>query len=419
MLRKYITIIFLASLTLVGCQDNKIEEVFQKNASEIQSERLQDFNTELKKNDQWLASMYTETGKKTYFLKIQFKDKGRTVMCSASKDISTGEESSYTLRYTQQEDLIFDSHSYMALHVDVGLKADFRWSVQEQTDNYILFKSRADGSEGKSFLRIEKYSDELYSSKKKLKNDESISLFRNIEMEGSEVRYGFAYNNALNKASITKWEEENQREITTVVDADVTDKEIIFTEPVVIEGNKFSKFTLGADGNYVSDEGGKKAYIRYSGYSPVMQTGAEFIFAKQFTYAYCSIETSDYTKTSPSYIDELLKLQNKKINVSYLRFYNSQKYGIYIKIKSSLGNSFVDFKIEDKELGRKVLTPTTPIPDDFKDILAPFFDAKGVYFIDKGSYITAAGKVYGGNNSVQIVSVTDPSYQGYAYTYSK
>ncbi|MDC1105144.1 DUF4302 domain-containing protein [Prolixibacteraceae bacterium] len=414
MFKRYITIMFLTALALASCQNNTIEEVFQKSATEKQDERLQEFNTELKKNELWLASMYTETGKKTLFMKVQFLDNHRAKIGKVKEPIEAAKECSYTLNYTQQENLVFDSHNYMAEAVDAGIKGDFRWSVQENTDNYILFKSRAEGSEGKSFLRFEKYSEELLLSKVTLMNDPNISPFRNIEMDGSNVRYGFAYNNVLNKATITKWEAENEREVTEKVDVDINDKEMIFSEPIVIEGNKFTKFTLGEDNVFTSEEGGKKAYIRYSGYSPVMQTGADFVYGKNSPNDYFSFDTSDYTKFSPAYINELLKLMKIGEQIRYQLFVNDPKYGAYIKIVSSTGSTYVFFKIEDKELGRKVLIPTKPIPEKYQSLLAPFFDPKGVYFIDKGDYITGNGKRYP-NNSVDLISVANPAYRTYAY----
>lgn len=414
MLKKYITLLFLTSIFMAGCQKAEIEDVFSKDAETRTNERLASFDTKLKSEELWLGTMYTETEEETVFFKMKFEDNKRSKVGFASKDITEAIESSYSLNYTQQEDLVFDTHSLMASIVDYGIKGDFRWALIEETDDYLLFKSRAEENIGKSYLRLEKYNEEIYTTKSKIVNDTDISLFRNLELEGSETRYGFSYNLALSKAYFKYWNEEEERVVTKIIDASVTATDIVLDENIDIDGKAYSKFTYTDGEGFVSNENGLKATIRYSGYSPVPQTGANYVFGPTRTKLYFGVETGDYKKHSNTYVQELLNLIGQGVTVKTLLLVNSNKYGKYLKVITDKGNVYVDFTIQDHELGRKVLTPTTPIPDDFNALVAPIFAAEGVYFIEKGKYVDPDGYRYT-NDAVEIVSVSDPTYRIYSY----
>ncbi|MGB0975904.1 MAG: DUF4302 domain-containing protein [Prolixibacteraceae bacterium] len=418
MFKKYITLLFLTSIFMAGCQKTEIEDVFSKDAETRTNERLASFDTKLKSEELWLGTMYTETEETTVFFKMKFEDNKRSKVGFASKDITEAIESSYSLNYTQQEDLVFDTHSLMASIVDYGIKGDFRWALIEETDDYLLFKSRAEENIGKSYLRLEKYNEELYTTKSKIVNDTDISLFRNLELEGSETRYGFSYNLALSKAYFKYWNEEEERVVTKIIDASVTATDIVLDEKIDIDGKAYSKFTYTDGEGFVSNENGQKATIRYSGYSPVPQTGANYVYGTTRTKLYFAVETADHKKHSNAYVQELINLMNKGINVSSILFFNSNKYGTYLRIKTDKGNVYINFTIENHELGRKVLVAKDPIPDIVKNLVAPLFSAEGIYFIEKGRYITGDGKRYT-NNSVEIVSVSTPTFRVYAYAGGK
>lgn len=418
MFKKYITLLFLTSIFMAGCQKTEIEDVFSKDAETRTNERLASFDTKLKSEELWLGTMYTETEETTVFFKMKFEDNKRSKVGFASKDITEAIESSYSLNYTQQEDLVFDTHSLMASIVDNGTKADFRWALIEETDDYLLFKSRAEENIGKSYLRLEKYNKELYTTKSKIVNDTDISLFRNLELEGSETRYGFSYNLALSKAYFKYWDEEEERVVTKIIDASVTATDIVLDEKIDIDGKAYSKFTYTDGEGFVSNENGQKATIRYSGYSPVPQTGANYVFGNSPTSAYFSIETSDFKKHSGQYIQALMNLINQGTTVKYVLFRDSEKYGPYIYIATNTGNTPIFVNIEKKELGRMVLTPKAPVDAKYQELIGSLLTPEGVYLIEKGRYITGDGKRYT-NNSVEIVSVSTPTFRVYAYAGGK
>lgn len=418
MFKKYITLLFLTSIFMAGCQKTEIEDVFSKDAETRTNERLASFDTKLKSEELWLGTMYTETEEETVFFKMKFEDNKRSKVGFASKDITEATESSYSLKYTQQEDLVFDTHSLMASIVDYGIKGDFRWALIEETDDYLLFKSRAEENIGKSYLRLEKYNEELYTTKSKIVNDTDISLFRNLELEGSETRYGFSYNLALSKAYFKYWSEEEERVVTKIIDASVTATDIVLDEKIDIDGKAYSKFTYTDGEGFVSNENGQKATIHYSGYSPVPQTGANYVYGDTPTSTYFAVETDDFKKHSESYIQALLKLINQGTRVGKLLFRTSEKYGPYIYILTNTGNTPIFVNIEKKELGRMVLTPKAPIDAKYQELVGPLLTPEGVYFIEKGRYVTGDGKRYT-NNSVEIVSVSDPTYRIYSYAAGK
>lgn len=418
MFKKYITLLFLTSIFMAGCQKTEIEDVFSKDAETRTDERLASFDTKLKSEELWLGTMYTETEEETVFFKVKFEDNKRSKVGFASKDITEATESSYSLKYTQQEDLVFDTHSLMASIVDNGTKADFRWALIEETDDYLLFKSRAEENIGKSYLRLEKYNDELYTTKSKIINDTDISLFRNLELEGSETRYGFSYNLALSKAYFKYWNEEEERIVTKIIDASVTATDIVLDENIDIDGKAYSKFTYTDGEGFVSNENGQKATIRYSGYSPVPQTGANYVYGDTRKSLFFGIEKEDYKKHSSTFIKRLLNLMAKGVSANKLYLVNSNKYGKYLRVITNKGNISVIFTMENHELGRKVLVPKDPIPDIIKDLVAPLFTAEGVYFIEKGKYVAPNGTRYS-NDAVEIVSVNDPTYRVYSYEAGK
>lgn len=414
MFKKYITLLFLTSIFMAGCQKTEIEDVFSKDAETRTNERLASFDTKLKSEDLWLGTMYTETEEETVFFKVKFEDNKRSKVGFASKDITEATESSYSLKYTQQEDLVFDTHSLMASIVDNGTKADFRWALIEETDDYLLFKSRAEENIGKSYLRLEKYNEELYTTKSKIINDTDISLFRNLELEGSETRYGFSYNLALSKAYFKYWNEEEERIVTKIIDASVTATDIVLDENIDIDGKAYSKFTYTDGEGFVSNENGQKATIRYSGYSPVPQTGANYVYGNNPSADYIAIDTSNRRNQCEQYNNALDLLAKYDINVSYLLFINPSEDEKAVRVLTSAGSLTIKFTITEKEFGRKVLVLKEPLNTIGKLLTGPLFEPEGVYFIDEGNYIKGSGQ-RAPNHSVTIVSVKDPTFRIYGF----
>jgi hypothetical protein len=198
-MKKILLFLSLFAMVFTSCETEEVDEIFNQSPEQRVSEQLNAVRTDLMSNEMgWLSTYTFFEGKEELVLLIKFIDETRAEISAPELDMK--QESSYVLNYTQQVDLVFDSHSLLALLVDLGYKADFRWELDKQEDGQYFFKSVAGKTEGESELNMVKASPEKLASalkiqalKAKMKPNPSKSFFRNMELEGVTAKYAYSY----------------------------------------------------------------------------------------------------------------------------------------------------------------------------------------------------------------------------------
>ncbi len=397
-MKKILLFISLFTMVLCSCQKEEIDEIFDQSPEERVSEQLNSVRTELKSNKMgWLSTYSFDEGKEELVLLIKFIDDSRAEI-TAPEISDVAQESSYTLNYTQQVDLVFDTHSFLAMLVDYGYKADFRWELDKHEDGQYFFKSRAANNEGESELNMVKASPEklqfalkVQALKTKMKPNYDISYFRVLELATGE-RYDYSYIN--NKVIFERLGEEEvirfESEIT------LNDNGFVLTTPFVVNGKSISEFEYDeASGNFKiinSDdvEGGvnfanSPAILPY-GISTYNTSATYLLFIPSLNLKYCS---NKFNKLYNDLKTKGYSLDRMELDIAGGKF--------WLKINGSWkGVNFTD----ELENGKVIHTFTgTSIQDDdlfnaLMPMLQVIFGANGQYFLDEGQFENYSNKAY-------------------------
>lgn len=239
-------------MVFASCENQDVDEIFDQSPEQRVSEQLNAVRADLKSNEMgWLTTYTCDEGARELVLVIKFIDDTRAEISAPEYDMK--QESGYVLNYTQQVDLVFDTHSFLALLVDLKWKADFRWELDKQEDGQYFFNSVGGKSEGQSVMNMVKASPEklqvamdIQAFKAKMRPNYDISYFRVLELNSGE-RYDYSFIN--NKVIFEKPIEESvirfESEIT------INDNSFVLTTPLVVDGKSISEFEYDeATGNF-------------------------------------------------------------------------------------------------------------------------------------------------------------------------
>ncbi|WP_461640495.1 DUF4302 domain-containing protein [Labilibaculum euxinus] len=239
-MRKIILFISILSIAFSSCEKEDVEEIFDKSPEERVTEQLNTVRADLMSNEMGWHSTYTyNEGKETLLLLLKFIDDTRVEITVPERG-NYKKEAGYSLRYTQQIDLIFETHSFLADLVDKGRKADFRWELEKQEDGQYFFKSRAASNEGESELNMMKATPEnlkIAFMKSYMRTDETKSFFRNLELTSGE-KYG--YSCIDNKVTFKYIEKE--KVVIFESEVNMNNDGFVLTTPFVIDGKSISEF---------------------------------------------------------------------------------------------------------------------------------------------------------------------------------
>ena len=159
---------FIIFMIFISCNKNEIENIFNETAEQRNLKLIETTKKDLIDNkDGWLTTYIFDNQKEVIVLKINFYegDSSKIEVISVNSDIviTTPEmiktTSTYTLRFSQQIDLIFDTYSLFSHLVEKGKQADFRWQLEEHKDGIYNFVSRTASDQGISYLELEKFTD--------------------------------------------------------------------------------------------------------------------------------------------------------------------------------------------------------------------------------------------------------------------
>lgn len=190
----------LLLLGLTACEDDEVKDVFTKSPEQRVVDALAETKhiltgSEFGWNVYYLFNNLTSDA----YLNVQFKEDNTAVFHYMSPENELeSEETHYTLRYTQQVDLVFDLYSVLSSLVGKNIGGDFRFELAGMSDSLLVFTTRNDQSEGAGILRLVKADNAnafqtLLSMQTKVKNDGTKSFYRLLKIDGSDVKCYFYY----------------------------------------------------------------------------------------------------------------------------------------------------------------------------------------------------------------------------------
>lgn len=394
-MKKILLFIGILVIALSSCDKEGVDDIFDKSPEERITEQLNIVRADLMSNEMgWLSTYTFSEGKEELVLLIKFIDETRAeITVPELGDFK--QESSYSLRYTQQVDLVFDTYSFLAWLVDNGYKADFRWELDKQEDGQYFFKSRAASNEGESVLVLDKASPEklefalkVQELKAKMKPNLDISYFRVLELaSGERFDYSFVDNKVVFEHIVGEEIIRFESEVT------LNDNGFVLITPFVVGGKSISEFEYDeTTGNFtIINADGVDGGINFSNSPAILPFGiSEYRNTANYLLFIPSISLDN---CSPKFLKVLDDLEVKGYPIARMELDIANKT-IYININGSWKALYFEDKVKDE----KVIFSYdgTSIADDLMfDALLPFlnvfYSANGHYFINEMDYYQYKG----------------------------
>lgn len=191
-MKRYINLIFLFSIFLYACQETEVDELFEQSPEERVAAQLEQMKKDL------VDSPYGWTGYYQYanlrnenYFNIRFQNNGQAIIDYPLSDGTVGSDTTtYTLRYTQQIDLIFDTYSILASIVG-NAGGDFRFEFDKREENKIYFNTRNDATEGQGVLELSRTETKdayanLVALQAKMVDNPQKSFYRVLALDNGE-----------------------------------------------------------------------------------------------------------------------------------------------------------------------------------------------------------------------------------------
>ncbi len=298
-------ICFILPVILFSCNGNTVERLFDQSPEQRAEAAVNEVKDMLVGSTYgWLAYFqYNNMGSDVYF-NIHFKDNNHALIEYMDNGEVESHETTYTLRYTQQVDLVFDSHSIFATLAEQGKGGDFRFEWSRREDQKFYFNTRNDASEGTGILELRpaKSADayaRLAMIHKLMVDDSQKSFFRVLTIESSGMKCNM--NVTSTKTAFLEWLEDGavKREkhaIRYIEDG------FEFVSPVEMGGAVIKRFVLGTDGAFEAwDADSKVGFLNY-GNKPFVYPNAANLFKTQSTV----YMTSKYSYKMQQAVNRLL-----------------------------------------------------------------------------------------------------------------
>ncbi len=389
-------LLLILVLGLHACKHAEMEDVFGKTPEERAEEQITKFRNNLMSSEMgWLSTYAFNEGQEELVLIIKFIDENRAEITAPELNNYT-EESSYSLKYSQQIDLVFDTHGFFSSLVDMGLKADFRWELQSTESEKFYFKSRANATEGASELSLEKASEnglqmalQTQKFKLKMRPNPDISHFRVLELSsGERFDYSFVNNKVIFKGL-------NEGEIVHFESA-VNIHENAFTLATAFEinGKRISEFEYDeASMSFkIVNAEGVTGGIYFSRSPAIIPQGIEefwdqyLLFTPELNSPYCSNKWNELHSTieESGYAIERMEF-DASIGAMWLQV---NGMGVAFQMEQKMANGRIYFKFmganfQDEELFHALM----PL---LEFMCAP----NGHFFIYEGKYEQYPNKTY-------------------------
>lgn len=332
-MKRYINILFLLSLFLYSCQNTEIDELFDQSPEERVTAQLEQMKNELVNTTYgWTVYFRYANLKNENYFNIIFKEDGKAVINYPMADGTVGSETTtYTLRYTQQIDLIFDTYSILASIVG-NAGGDFRFEFDKREDSKIYFNTRNDATEGQGILELSKTSTaeeypDLVALQSKMIDNPAKSFYRILALDNGKK---YLMNVLSMKLAWLEWTTADEifREKYQLV---VTDDGFKLETPIQADDITITKFIAKDDGSFEAwSETSKVGTLDY-GLKPFNYPNSlAMLLDESAQYFYIA---EQYSQTFTALIDEL-----KAADPSYthLQFYLDGGFIAYFRSSASV-----------------------------------------------------------------------------------
>lgn len=395
--------IFLISIVLFSCDKTEIENAFDKSPEQRVDANLSALNKKLIDNKQgWLTTYVYDNGNTESIITLKFLENNRVEM-SFPLDSKVA-ISSYRLDYTQQIDLVFDTHCELAQLVEDEKAADFRWQLETDEENKISFVSRNEKTVGITYLNLEKFTDDrlavmtkIQTVKARLKSDINISYFRTLDLESGE-RFDYSFN--ANKVVFTSLDKEG---VEQVFETEITFTDAGFTlnTPFEVGDQSISEFVYNEEKNQFTTTGG---LIKYSNSPAVIpqaiagyDNGTQYLFLPSFCLEGSSPKfAAIYSKVTADLA---------ALGISFPKMYLTKGKYLEVKLNDKYHGFFFDQKLKDNKV--YYTYKGTSITDEA--IITAFMPLLQVLFAPKGHFLKFSGKVLGSYNTFTHICADYPN----------
>lgn len=363
-MKGYINLLFLLPLLLFSCEGAEVESLFDQSPEERAAVQLDQMKKELVAAPHgWTVYyQYANMTNETYF-NIQFQNDGQAVISYPQNDGTVGSETTtYTLRYTQQIDLVFDTHSVLASMVG-NMGGDFRFEYNKHEDGNIIFNTRNDATEGAGIFELRKTASaeefpELMAIRAKMVDDPTKSFYRIMELDNGKK---YLMNVMSLRLGWIEWTTEDEifREKYELI---ATDDGFRLATPFQADDVTVSRFVMKEDGSFEvwSDNAkvgtlnyGMKPFYYPNTFSTLMEeTNGRFI-AEEYSPVFTSI-VDRLVKQDPLFTHFQFYLNNGwlayfRMNAPVRHMIYIMKYGLFPSRDAI--NMVFDFKIGNAEAG--------------------------------------------------------------------
>ncbi len=275
MMKKYMLRYFLPLMLILGaCQNTDIDNVFDKSPEERTNQEVEDLRKTLIDSEHgWIAKYYFGDSIINTPLRFRFKENNRVVTQSVFENYEN-KESNYTLKYSEQIDLTFDTYNVLSYLVDLTRAADFRWQLESRTADEIKFVSRADIFEGQSYLTLERANQnadafmadqmEIHQTRMQLVHNPRKSFFRNLRTSASPFGFRVNFNEYTDIIRFFGVFDGSLKYFYSKVNFS-TDGKVNLETPLKIGGKEVRQFTLNKQNDTfeISDSNGVTGQILY------------------------------------------------------------------------------------------------------------------------------------------------------------
>lgn len=371
-MKKYLNILFLFPLFLYSCQGTEVDELFDQSPEERVAAQLEQMKSDLVNASYgWTVYYrYANLANEDYF-NILFKDNGQAIINYPLGDGTVGSETTtYTLRYTQQIDLVFDTYSVFASIVG-NAGGDFRFEFSKREGDNIYFNARNDATEGTGVFELSKteteneYAD-LVVLQAKMVDNPAKSFYRVLTLDNGSK---YLMNVMSMKLAWLEWTtvEEIFREKYELI---LTDEGFKLKTPIQADGISITKFIAKDDGSFEAwSETGKVGTLDYglkpfnypNSLSMLLDESANYFYiAEQYSQAFGAL-INELKAADPSY--------------THLQFYLGSDFIAYFRSSASVRwmQYGMKFQFAADAIGMSFDGGTSPGADDYLDLAIKSF----------------------------------------------
>lgn len=349
----------IALIGLASCEDSGVEDVFDKSPEKRVDEQL----TELRKSLQaepygWSATYLFRNGRNAAYFAMEFlpgEENRVKIKYEDDKRQVQEAECSYSLRYTQQIELVFDTYSPLAMLVGTANQGDFRFSLDTLKEGSYTFKAFNDATNGEGYLYLNRANDRnsyerIQSIRKWLRNDGNKSFYRLIQLDDSDMNYMYHYSVG---AMITYLE---NGEVKTIdVSLEINDDGARCIDPLILGGHHIDYFLLNPEDSSFSvmEKGEKIGILDYSKEKPFSYPNAVQLFMDEIGADESNIMIAPIALSQR--LNEVYELYQKKTPdflqwviepcLNWMVFFHKTDPNAGIAINTTYGEDWISFEM--------------------------------------------------------------------------